>query len=306
MNNIISTKATIFRNVKDYKFVPKLTSEQKEEITQKLSSVFPKFTLLNLPSSDGKIVKFLRNNNLISSKTTNVLVSKDETISINLFEGEHISIVASSSGYDKQVFAKVKEQETLLANKISLSFSDEYGYLMSDLSKIGAGIKLECVICLPAIKELNKIDQVKQNIRKLGYLLKETNNPCEYSLSTICNLGYSEKEIYEEFDNMVIKLQDLEVESAKMLDVTNHDVITDRTLRSLAILNSAYLMTYDELKKLIVNLRMGVNLGLIKVDIAQLNKLNALTSAESEFISETETKELAEKVKNILKGEQNV
>ena len=304
MNNVLSTKATVFRNVKDYKFVPKLTNEQKEEIINKLSKVFTKFNLLNIPSADPKVVNFLRINNLISSKTTNILLSKDNDISIILFEDEHVSIVATANGYDKSVFDKVKEQENLLSNKISLSFSDEYGYLMSDLSKIGAGVKLECEICLPSIKELNKIDQVKQNIRKLGYLLTETNSPCVYIMSTICNLGYSEKEIYDEFDKMVAKLQDLEVESAKMLDVTNHAVITDRTMRSLAILNSAYLLNYDELKKLIINLRTGVNLGLINISNQKLNELQVLSNLKSgEFISETETKELAEKVKNILKGE---
>ena len=191
-----------------------------------------------------------------------------------------------------------------MADKISLSYSDQYGYLMSDISKVGAGIKLDCQICLPSIKELNKIDQIKQNIRQLGYVLKETNSPTIYQLSTICNLGYSEKEIFEEFDKMVQKLQDLEVESAKMLDVTNHDVILDRTMRSLAILNSCYLMTSEELKNLLINLRTGANLGMVNIDTKKLNQLQVLSNSNlSEFVSATETKELAEKVKNILKGE---
>ena len=32
MNNVISTKVTIYRNVKDYKFEPKLEIQQKQEI----------------------------------------------------------------------------------------------------------------------------------------------------------------------------------------------------------------------------------------------------------------------------------
>ena len=135
-------------------------------------------------------------------------------------------------------------------------------------------------------------------------MLKETNNPMIYRLSTICNLGYSEKEIYEEFDKMIQKIQDLEVESAKMLDVTNHDVILDRTVRSLAILNSCHLLTTEELKKLLINLRTGANLGMLDLNCETLNQLQLLTNSNSaEFISQTETKELSEKVRKILKGE---
>ena len=304
MNNIISTKARVFRNLKDYKFVLKLSNEQKEEISEKLSKIFSKFSLISLSSADANVIKVLKNNNLISQNTNNVLLSKDENVSVNLFEEEHVTIVATSQGYDKTIFSKVKNLADELADKISLSYSDQYGYLMSDISKVGAGIKLDCQICLPSIKELNKIDQIKQNIRQLGYVLKETNSPTIYQLSTICNLGYSEKEIFEEFDKMVQKLQDLEVESAKMLDVTNHDVILDRTMRSLAILNSCYLMTSEELKNLLINLRTGANLGMVNIDTKKLNQLQVLSNSNlSEFVSATETKELAEKVKNILKGE---
>ena len=304
MNNIISTKARVFRNLKDYKFVLKLSNEQKEEISEKLSKIFNKFSLVSLSSADANVIKVLKNNNLISQNTNNVLLSKEENVSVNLFEEEHVTIVATSQGYDKTIFSKVKNLADELADKISLSYSDQYGYLMSDISKVGAGIKLDCQICLPSIKELNKIDQIKQNIRQLGYVLKETNSPTIYQLSTICNLGYSEKEIFEEFDKMVQKLQDLEVESAKMLDVTNHDVILDRTMRSLAILNSCYLMTSEELKNLLINLRTGANLGMVNIDTKKLNQLQVLSNSNlSEFVSATETKELAEKVKNILKGE---
>lgn len=305
MNNVISTKVNVYRNVKDYKFTQKLSSEQKQEITQKLEEVFKnKLTLLNVASADAQVVKYLKTNNLILPKTANVFLSKSDSLCVNLFDDEHIDIIATADGYNKEVYAKAKEISELLASKISLSFNDEYGYLMSDISRIGAGLKCECEICLSSLKELNKIDQVKQNIRKLGYSLKETNKPCVYMLSTICNLGFSEKEIFAEFDKMVAKLQDLEVESAKMLDVTNHDVILDRSLRSLAILKSAYMLTYDELNKLLINLRTGVNLGMLNITNEQLIQLQKLTKNKtSEFISQTETKQLAENVKNILKGD---
>ena len=63
-------------------------------------------------------------------------------------------------------------------------------------------------------------------------------------------------------------------------------------------------MTSEELKNLLINLRTGANLGMVNIDTKKLNQLQVLSNSNlSEFVSATETKELAEKVKNILKGE---
>ena len=170
--------------------------------------------------------------------------------------------------------------------------------------QVGAGIKLESNIMLSAITKINKIEQVKQNVAKLGYALKETKYPAVYTLSTKCNLGISEKKIFEDFENTLIKLQELEIESVKMLDLTNHDEMLDKVNRSLAILNHAHLLTYDELYNIIVNLRMGTNLGLVDIKTEVLNKLQSLvTNKLNEIVSQTELKELAQKTKEILKGE---
>jgi len=178
------------------------------------------------------------------------------------------------------------------------------GYLMSDLNNIGSGVNIESNIMLSAITKINKIEQVKQNLSKLGYSLKETNYPAVYSLSTRCNLGIGEKKIFEDFESTLAKLQELEIESVKMLDTANHDEMLDKVNRSVAILNSAHLLTYDELFNIIVNLRMGVNIGLISVSAEIINKLQTLiTSKTNDMVSQTELKELAEKSKAILKGE---
>ena len=304
MNNVLRTKAIVFRNVKDFKFESKLTNENKQQIVEMLETVLKgKMSLLNISNSDAKVINHLALNNLILPNTQNMFVSKD-SVAINLFNGEHLSIVSSCVGFDRNALTKAVETAQSLSNKISFAFSDEFGYLMSDLNKIGSGIKLESEIMLSAITKINKIEQVRNNVAKLGFSLKETSYPAVYTLSTKCNLGISEKKIFEDFENTLIKLQELEVESVKMLDVTNHDEMLDKVNRSWAILNSAHLLKYDELYNIIVNLRMGSNLGLIDIKTEKLNTLQTLVSNKlNEIVSQSELKELAQKTKEILKGE---
>ncbi len=304
MNNILFSQAIFYRNLKDYKFSPKLTQEKKSEIIEKLQSVLVDFKLIDCSKMDEKTTKYLNKNYLLDKTAKNIFLDEKNGVVINLFAGEHIKIYSSSVDCGKVAYKKVKEVAEILANSINLSYSDNYGYLMSDITKIGAGLKFTSEISLPCIEELGKIEQIKQNLKKLGYELKETKLKSVYKLSSMCNLGLKEKESLEDFEKMLTKLQDIEIESAKMLEVGSHDEIMDKALRSLAILKGAYLLTSDELNSLLTHIRTGLNLKMIDIDTAKINKLQVLSYNKNlDFVSQSELKKLAEKVKEILKGE---
>ena len=305
MNNVLSTRVTVFRNVKDFKFDTKLMPEQKQQIVEILANALAdKMTFVTLNQIDGNVVNYLKSNDLLMPNTQNLFISKNNRVAINLFNGEHLLVVSTCEGYNNDAITKAMSLVQEMSSKINFAFSDEYGYLMSDISKIGAGIKIECNIMLSAITSINKMEQVKQNVAKLGFMLKETKFPAVYTLSTKCNLGLTESQIFEDFEKTLAKLQDLEIESVKMLDATKHDELLDKNLRSLAVLNAAHMLTYDELYNIIVNLRMGVNLGIVDLKAETLNKLQKLiTGKTNDLVSQTELKELAAKVKTILKGE---
>ena len=304
MNNVIKTKVSIFRNVKDYKFSSKLDEKQQSEIIEKVKNALKDDMLyINLDKADASIIKFLKSNDLVLGQTQNLFVKKDRIV-INMFNGEHLTIVASCDNFDKSIFEKAQTLANKLAQSISFSYSDELGYLMSDITKIGAGIKIESDIMLSAITTINKIEQVRSNVGKLGFSLKSTRFPSVYTLSTQCNLGMGETQIMEDFESTLNRLQELEIESAKMLDVTDHDSMLDKVNRSIAILNSAHLMNYDELYNHMVNLRMGINVDIVDIEPEKLNKLNKIILEKSnDLISQSELIEIASRVKHILKGE---
>ena len=304
MNNIIYTKVNFYRNVKDYKFTPKLEEGKRQEIILKLQDVLTDFTKIDYSQANEQIKNYITETLMLNPKNNIIFLNKKNNVAVLPFEGEHILISSQCENFSENCFNKAKEVETLLANKINLTFNDQYGYLMSDLSKLGCGVKIEAGIDLNAINQLDKIEQVKRNLAKLGYSLSETGDKNIYVLSTVCNLGYSESEVKLEFEKTLNKLQELELESAKMLDVENHDVFIDKAQRSLAILGAAHILTYDELETHISTLRLGINLNLIDLKQATINKLQALVlNKNKDYISKTELIDLANNVKNILKGE---
>lgn len=305
MNNIICTYATICRNVKDYKFTHKLEEQHAQEILSKVEQVLgADFHKLELTSTDVNVIKSLKNNNLLSKNSKILFVNKANTLSVSMFEEEHIII--RSAGVDRNVINLATDFATKLANKLNFAYSDDYGFLMSNLNYIGTGLTIACDLDLISILELGKIEQIKQNVKKLGFLLKEKEASI-FTLSTVCNLGFSEKEIVEEFEKLTENLLKLELESAKMLYASRHDEIMDRTMRTVAILSSAYLLNSEELKRSLSVLRTGKNLGIIELSDETMKKLQQIAvNSVASFTSQSELIALAENVRNILKGEQNV
>lgn len=306
MTNVIQTRVKYFRNLKDYKFVPKLTEDKRQEIISKVDSALDKELLkLDVNALDKNMREYLSQFSMLSSKSNTMFIAKDN-VAITLFDGEHLTIIAGGVGIDRSIYDRAKSLEHLLATKLNLAYNDTYGYLMSDIRKIGTGLRLECDLDLNALSSLGKINQVRQNIKNLGFALTAKYGQI-FTLSTVCNLGFTESEIVDEFMKMVEKLQDLEIESAKMLATTNADALMDKAFRSLSVLKSAYLLSGEELGKRLSDIRLGLNLGYIDLKDTTLNELQRLVSNKSsEYVSKSELVELAEKVKKILKGEKNV
>ncbi len=307
MNNVIKSKVTIFRNIKDFKFAPKLDENSAQKILDIVEQNVKDMVRIKIGSQDAKTISYLLANDLITTNTQYAFAHKSKQLSINMFAGEHLAITSTCDGFCDSVIKEAIAVSHDLNNKITFAFNDEYGYLMSDVRKVGSGIKVEADIMLSALVTINKIEQVQHNVVKLGYSLMPTKQPAVFTLSTMCNLGVGEKQIFEDFKNTLKRLQDLEIESVKMIEATDHDTLLDKTMRSLALVNSAHLMSFDELYNHIVNLRMGKNVGLVDIKSETLNKLQKLIRQKSnDLVSINELINLAKQAKEILKGDSNV
>ena len=117
MNNVISTRVSVFRNIKDFKFENKLTQDQKQQIIKMVESALKnKMSYLNINGADAKVIKPLNDNVVILQNTTDLFVGKEENIAINLFNGEHISvlgIIPSKNMQDGKTEEKIFETEIL-------------------------------------------------------------------------------------------------------------------------------------------------------------------------------------------------
>ena len=301
MNNVICTNVKYFRNVKDYKFLPKLEEEKRKEIYDLVSKGVTK-EMKFIDQSNKEDFNKLYELNLILPNSKTIFADLKNDVVLSLFEDEHIKINAGGLGYDEKILANAKKIENLIKDKINLTYSDEYGYLTSNLVLIGNGMRISSVLDLSSLKEMGKIDKVTQNVKNLGYILRHIGENL-YELSTSCTLGFTESEVITEFGKMLNKVDDLENESLRLQDIQNHDEIIDRAHRSYGVLTNAYLLNVDELKKHVSNILRGINLDELKVDKNAVLKLYSLCRTKTNFITKNDMKNLATTVQNILKGD---
>lgn len=299
MNNVIRSKITLFRNIKDYKFVPKLNEEAKTKIINLVTEALPNFNVEETNNLNLKTTLY----GLNATKCRTMLVNKLNDIAVTFFDEEHVNFTSACYGFNKAQLLKVVDLVNNLNNKINFAYTDEFGFLTSNLNNVGNGLKLECDFVLTGLFKLGKISQVKQNVQKLRFNLEQTEDKEVYTLSTICNLGYTQQEVINEFEKMVQKLQELEIESVKMLASTQQDEVYDAFVRAVAILKNAHILNYDELKNYTNQLRIGLNLGYKEVDCNKVEKLQQIIlNKNGQFVSKSELIELANNVKNVLKG----
>lgn len=302
MTNIISTKISIFRNLKDYKFMPKLEADKAKEIEAKVDANLSGFTKITPQTSNEHTKNFLMQTKLLNPKAKAVYLNKDN-VAVNLLADEHLTIVASCPGFDEKLSQKANLVVSALESKLSMAYSDQYGYLTSDIKNIGSAVQVESLISLPGLIEMGKINQVCQNMKNLGYDIERADKTT-YKLATVCALGLTSSEVFTEFGKVITKLNELELESEKMLYTTNADEITDKVQRANAILTCAHMLNFDELRSHLTSLRIGANLGIINTKQTQIDALQSIVDGKvGQFVTKQEQLDLAEKVTKILKGE---
>lgn len=298
MNNVLKIKAIISRNLKDYKFSCKLSKDKANEIIDLVKNAMPDFVEVSKDDMKCLVAK-----DLVLSADRTMLYNKNEEVAITFFETEHLSIVSTASNFDEHVFENIKRLAQEMNNKINFSYNDKYGYLMSDVSKLGSGIHLECEISLPAINSLGKINQLSNNIKRLGYSLKSTEFKDVFVVSTKCNLGLKEQEIYDDFEKIISNIESIENESLSVIKLDSIDELTDQVYRAIANLKYAHMITAEELMSSIVKIQIGQNLGLDMKDIDN-TKLSSLIELVKYYYSIEESKqtmiELSQEISKVL------
>ena len=292
---VLSTKIRISRNIAGIPFVAKFNNNQAKSILNKLEQVTTpanyNLKMFNLKNIDDLTRKSLVEKHIITPKYINknienkaILINDDENICIMLNEKEHLKIQVLTAGLDLENSLNLAmEIEDKLDKELKFSYNDKYGYLTSSPTNLGTGLRASVIVHLPGLSKTQNIYKILEAVNNLGMNIKNVYNDEAkiksnmYQISNKQTLGICEKDIVKNLKAIVDKIIEQERLARKILAKNQID-LEDNLYRSYGIMANARKISNEEMIRLMSDVRLGVDLGIIKeVTDLKVNKLEILS-----------------------------
>ncbi len=291
---VMSSRVRLARNFKDFPFPFKMSREEGEKVVQKVkdaifnSSIattdfeFKDMQKLNPVDKQVMVEKHLISPNLAAGRVESAaIISGDEKISIMINEEDHLRIQCLFSGLQlDKAWDLCNKIDSLLEENIDYSFSEKFGYLTCCPTNVGTGIRASAMLHLPALTMTGYIKGMLEICGKLGIAVRGIygeNSEASGNLFQISNqitLGQTEEEIINNITNIGNQIINQERVLRTELYRQNPFRFEDKIYRSLGTLSNARIISSEESFKLISDVRLGVDMGIIKnIDISRLNEI---------------------------------
>lgn len=292
---VISSRVRLARNIREYPFPHKATPEIQKEIVektrealfsgnQKMSGMFRfiNFTSLDVIDKAVLVEKHIVSKELVESdRNCGVLLSEDERISIMINEEDHLRIQCLAPGMQlSNAWDICNSIDDLLSEKINFAWNEKIGYLTSCPTNIGTAIRASVMMHLPALSMTGYIKPVLEAVGKLGMAVRGMygeNTEASgnmFQFSNQITLGKSEEDIMLSINNIARQIIEQERSLREEILKQSKYKLEDKVFRSYGILKNARIMDTVETLKRLSDLRLGVDLGIIKdIDIKDINEM---------------------------------
>ena len=278
---VVSSRIRLARNIEGIPFTPKCKKEDLKKVydlmkdaTLKLDYGLKFFDLKDIDTltkqslAEKRIISpdFAKNNKPYSA----IIINDDENICITINEEDHVKIQVYSSGREIETLMELAiEIDQKLEEIIPYSYSKQYGYLTACPTNIGTGLKASVLVHLPALTMTGNIRKVLNIVNNLGMSIRGVYGEnskiegCMYQISNTQTLGITERDIVKNLNLITKKVQEQERVARKYLTKSTID-IEDEIYRDFGILSYAKKLNEEETVDLLSNIKLGVDLGIIK------------------------------------------
>lgn len=267
---VTSTRIRFARNLQGFKFNlknQKDIEELKNKIKENTYVIGYGLKYLELKDMDDITKMSLVEKNLISkdyalkNKTGAILINDEENICIIINDEDHLKVQVFSSGFElENTLNFAIELDKKIEEVLGYATSKKYGYLTSMPTNCGTGLKASVMVSLPALEKTRNIDKVFYNLSNFGINILELNNAFE--ISNKRTLGITEEDIIQNIKVVTEKLIEQERNARKFLDKDKIS-LEDTIYRSYGLLTNCRKITLEETEKLLSNVKIGTDLGIL-------------------------------------------
>lgn len=313
---VLSTRIRLARNLEGFPFPHVLSEAQAAEVIRKVEAGVREIDKIQVPGVVSPVELYrlaeipplarqvLVEKHLISpplaqdARGRAVAISADEAVSIMVNEEDHIRIQVLSSGLDlENTWTLASRVDDALEEKLTYAFHNVRGYLTACPTNLGTGLRASVMVHLPALvitgqagRLFNTLGQFGLAVR--GYFGEGTDAQGNiYQISNQVTLGRSEEDIIANLSGVAQQVIEHERKARDHLKRQMRAQIEDRVGRAYGILTGAHILSSEEAMRLLSDVRLGVDLGLIpRVPVKVLNEL--LVAIRPAFLQKTAGKDL--------------
>lgn len=285
--NVMSSRIRFARNIRGLQF-PKyiqLTDNRVVDLIngcQKASSgIFDGRTLLMSKLTKAEKTALIERHIIslpLANNTQNgaVIAERDGTfggMSVMINEEDHIREQCINVGFDLVgAYKRICKYDDALLKILPIAYDEQLGFLTACPSNLGTGMRASVMLFLPALKRAGAIgDALKTFKNSFGLTIRGVfgeGSDAVYDMYQISNsktLCVSEKETIEQLEQAVVRMCYCERVALEKLVREQNTQLLDRISRSYGVLQSAYSITAQELSSLLVDVKIGVILGILPI-----------------------------------------
>lgn len=270
---VIASKIKLARNLSQFNFYIKDEQEilkLENLIQENLPQIGYNLKFLKLRNLDDNNIQVLLEKGLATQKIVrnknkvSILINEEENICILINSDEHLEVQVFTSGLGIDAITNLCiEIDEKLQTIFNISKSSKYGYLTACPINVGTGMNLSVILHLPGLTKTKNIHKVIKFVRQFGIEITKHEEPDIYKISNERTLGITEEDIVKTLKAIAEKIIEQEKSARKVL-VENPIELEDHIFRSYGILSNCRKISLDEARELLSDVKLGVDLGIIK------------------------------------------
>ncbi|HHV38677.1 MAG TPA: protein arginine kinase [Tepidimicrobium sp.] len=318
---VVSTRIRIARNLKGYRFPPRMSIEESGKLTEKVLNAMKDF------SGNGDY-RFIKMNNLSSLDKmafieghiispgliqkpdySSFLLRNDENITIMINEEDHLRIQSLLPGLNfERGWELCNKVDDFLEENLDFAFHENFGYLTCCPTNAGTGLRASVMVHIPSIVMTGYINSLIQGLNKIGLAVRGIYGEGSkavgnlYQVSNQTTLGDREEIIIEKLNNILHQIINKERAARRTLLEDRKDEIKDRVFRSLGLLKYSRIINSKEAMVHLSNVRLGREMGIIDgIEYDDITKL--IIEIQPATIQKSAGQDLAKEERDVKRAE---
>lgn len=316
-DTVLSSRIRFARNLSDYPFGARLSQEKATEIVDKVAPVLEQggfnkidFTKLSTTEALSYVEKHYVSREFAEKRAPHALMLNEPCgYAVMLCEEDHIRMQCILPGLAlDEAYASLCKLDDLVDGAFDIAYDEELGYLTHCPTNLGTGMRASVMMFLPALTMAGRISGLAGQLSKIGLTIRglygegTASQGSIYQISNQVTLGITEEETIKKLTDVIKQIADSEKSLRKLINADKNPKLIDRIYRAEGTLRHAFMITSGEFISLFADVRLGIDLGLIKdISYKTLGQLFIEVMPATLALSEKESPK-SEKDRDILRA----